>query len=108
MVCPVDQFTIDLGSHGRFNGRVPYISQYARLLAQFHPQGGVDIALDDAVEDDGWHVHRPLYASLLADRQDRPGVLVAADIAVDVAVQVQAARAFDVPVDPRPGADQGV
>src|ERR1700726_763193 len=39
-VCPVDQFPIDLGSHRRFNGRVPYISQYARLFAQFHPQGG--------------------------------------------------------------------
>src|ERR1700681_4246109 len=46
-VCPVDQFTIDLGSHRGFNGRVPYISQYARLLAQFHPQGGVDICHDD-------------------------------------------------------------
>ena len=29
----MDQFTIDLGSHRRFNGRVPYISQNARLLA---------------------------------------------------------------------------
>src|ERR1700692_531381 len=88
---PVDQFTINLGSHRRFNGRVPYISQNARLLAQFHPQGGVDSALDDAVQDDVCRAPRPLEASLLCDGEGRVGVRLAADIAADIAVQMQAA-----------------
>src|ERR1700730_3210104 len=54
-VRPVDHLPVNLGADRGFNDRVPHISQHARLFAQLDPFSGVDIALDDAVEDDVGH-----------------------------------------------------
>jgi len=43
------QLTIDLGTHGGFNDRIPYIAMHSGLLAQFHPIRRIDVALDYAV-----------------------------------------------------------
>src|ERR1700728_2508387 len=49
---PMDQFSIDLGAHGRFNDRIANIAQNACFRAQLEPIAGFDVALDDAIEQD--------------------------------------------------------
>ena len=65
----MDQFPINLGAHGGFNGRVVNIAQNARFCAQFDAVAGFDIAFHDAVEHDIGDDHRALDAALLAHRQ---------------------------------------
>ena len=48
----MDQFPINLGADGRFNGGVVNIAENPRFCAQFDAVAGLDIAFDDAVEDD--------------------------------------------------------
>src|SRR5580658_10592113 len=68
----------------------------------------LDVALHDAVQDDTGREHRPFYATLLAHRQKSVRCRLARDIAVDMAVEVQAAGEFDIAIDARLGTDQGV
>ncbi len=104
----MDQLTINLGAHGGFNDRVRHTARYAGRFAQFDPASRLDIALDDAVEDDGRHHDRPLDSAVRADpERGRPGTL-GGHIAVDVAVEVHTARKGDIAVDPGIGPDQRV
>ena len=65
----VDQFPINLGAHGGFNGRVVNTAENARFRTQFDPIAGLDVAFDDAVQHDIGDDHRALDAALLAHRQ---------------------------------------
>ena len=105
---PMDQLTIDLGAYRRFNDGVVNIAQNARLGAQFDPLAGVDVAFDDAVQDDIGRDHRAFHAAVLAHRQASALVRVALDVTVDIAVEMQAAGEFDIAVDSSLGADQGL
>src|SRR6202790_1655656 len=108
LICPVDQLPIDLGADRRFNDGVVNIAQNARLCAEFNPICRVDVAFDDAVQDDIGREDRAFHAAVLAHRQEGALVRVALDVAVDIAVQMQAAGEFDIAVDSSLGADQGV
>src|SRR6202789_297489 len=105
---PMNQFPIDLGAHGRFNDRIVNIAQNACFRAQLEPIAGFDVALDSAIEHDIGPDDRPFSAALLAHRHKGARVGLRPDVAVDVAVHMQAADEFDVAVDTRLGADQGV
>src|SRR5450631_147497 len=107
-VRPMDQLTTDLGAYRAFNDRVTHIAHHPRFLTELHSLGGVDIALDDAIEDDIGHDDRSLDSALLADGQARPPIQLAAHVAVDVSVQMKTTRKLNVPVDARLGADQRV
>src|ERR1700676_5029809 len=99
LICPVDQLPIDLGADRRFNDGVVNIAQNARLCAEFNPICRVDVAFDDAVQDDIGREDRAFHAAVLAHRQEGALVRVALDVAVDIAVQMQAAGEFDIAVD---------
>ena len=105
---PMDQLTIDLGAHRSFNDGVVHIAQNARLGAEFDPIACVDVALDDAVQDDIGRDNRAFHAAVLADRQKGALIRVALDVAVDIAVEMQAAGEVDSTIDSSLGPDQGV
>src|ERR1700686_92390 len=73
-ICPMDQLPIDLGADRSFNDGVVNIAKNARLGAEFDPIGRVDVAFDDAVQDDIGRDDRALHAAVLAHRQE--GALV--------------------------------
>ena len=64
-ICSVNQLPIDLGAYRRFNDGVVNIAENTRFRAQFDPIAGLDVAFDDAVEDDAGGDHRPLDAALI-------------------------------------------
>src|SRR5579859_842566 len=66
-ICPVDQLPIDLGAYRSFNDGVVNITQNARLGAEFDSIGRVDVAFDDAVQDDIGRDDRTLHTAVLAD-----------------------------------------
>src|SRR5258708_19177053 len=105
---PMDQFPIDLGANRSFNDGVLNIAQNARLCSEFHPIAGLDVAFDDAVQDDVGRCDRALYAAMLAHGQEGALFRVAPDVAVHMAIDMQAAGEFDVAIDSGLRANQGV
>ena len=104
---PVDQFPIDLGAHGRFNDGVVDIARDARLGAQFDPIARLDVALDVPFRLRWGRSPSPRCSPSRSPTGTR-GLQLALHVAVDMAVEMQAAGEFDVAVDARLGTDQGV
>src|SRR5580698_8239048 len=104
----MNQLPINLGADSGFNGRVVNTAENLRLGTHFNPVSRLDVSFHDAVQDDIRHDHGTIDASLFANRQCRAAIHFAFHIAIDVAVEMQAADEFDVAVDARLGADQRV
>jgi len=102
----MDQFPIDLGAHGGFNGRVVNTAENTGFWPHLDAIAGLDIAFYDAVQDDIGDHHRTLDASLFAHRERRAAARLALYIAVDVAVEMKSADELNIAVDPGLRADQ--
>src|ERR1700689_2854514 len=105
---PVVQFPIYLGADRGFNDAVVHAAEHPRLGSQLDAIRRVDIAVHRAVHQYAGGEPRALDAAALADRQDRVALQLTLHIAVDVTVEMQSARKFDVAVNARLGADPRV
>src|SRR5579871_153110 len=102
----MDQLTINLGAHRRFNDPVLNVAEHPGSCAELDAATRLDVTLHETVQIHAAGDHGALDAARLAHREDRIIGGLARHVAVDVAVEVQAARKLDVALDARARPDE--
>src|ERR1044071_6296822 len=94
----MNQLTVDFGANRHLDELVLDVADHAGLGTELHAFRGPYVALHGAVQQHMRNHHRALDAAALADAQDGPLVVGRPDVALDVAVDVEAAGELDVSV----------
>src|SRR3954447_7922614 len=92
----VNQLAVDLRTHLHLDQRVVDISCHTRSRAQLDPIVREDVALNSTVEHDVGHRHRTFDNPAIADTERGTRIGRRVDIALDVSIDVKAARELHV------------
>src|SRR5688572_1289986 len=103
-----DQFARYDGTRSHFNDPVVHIPVDARLAAEHQAFARTHVSVDGAIHDDVGHFDAAFDEATLAHRQRTTIGGRAADIAVDAAIEVQAARGFEIGIEQGGLAQQGI